>query len=321
MNQVLITIAIPIVKYEYLDTCINSAVNQQYKNIEIILLNNAATNSMKKNIREICLKFKDKRIRYYENESQFPPIENWNKCLGLAKGILFSILSDDDYYESDFLTELSSLYFNNMGIDVFRSRCRIVNDNDDVIDYTSISPIFESIVDFIWHRLKGFRSQFLSEFLIKKETLLDIGGFVPFKNAWGSDDATWINLISKKGIIASSPKILCNYRYSNISITSITDPSPKLMAISQFNEWFLNFYSNNYINLLSYSDKHMIESIPFLFENRINKRKRDALSNSKSALFIISYWFNNRKKFTLTLSDLLYSLAKYFYNKKAITKY
>ena len=160
-----------------------------------------------------------------------------------------------------------------------------------------------------------------SEFLIKKEALIEIGGFIPFKNAWGSDDATWINLISKKGIIASSPKILCNYRFSNVSITSITDPSPKLLAISQFNKWFLDFFSKNYNNLLSYSDKDMVESIPVLFENRINKRKRDALSNSKSALFIISYWLKNRKKFTLTLGDLQYSLAKYFFKKKVITKY
>jgi glycosyltransferase involved in cell wall biosynthesis len=315
MKEELISIAIPIVKHQFLIETIESVLSQNYNNFEIVLLNNASTDSTRIIIKEICLTYHDARIRYFENNSQLPPIENWNKCLQLAKGTLFSLLSDDDYYESDFLSELSTLYSKNKDEDVFRCRSRIVNEFNKTIDYTVLCPEKETVVDFIWHRLKGFRLQFLTEFLFKRKTLLDLGGFVSFKNAWCSDDATWINLALQKGVIITSSKILCNYRVSEKSITSISNPSPKLEAICNYNIWFKKMYFENHSKFLLNNDEYMVLSIPKFNEIRIVKLKRDALSRSKSFFSLILFWVKNKNKYFLTFSDLLYSTTKYFYNK------
>lgn len=63
-----VSIIIPVFNMEkYLDVCINSVINQTYKNIEILLINDGSTDSSE----DICLKYAslDKRIKYYYQEN------------------------------------------------------------------------------------------------------------------------------------------------------------------------------------------------------------------------------------------------------------
>ena len=54
---------------EYLDKCIDSILNQQYENLEIIFFDNFSDDRSK----EIILGFEDKRIKYFysNNNEQF----------------------------------------------------------------------------------------------------------------------------------------------------------------------------------------------------------------------------------------------------------
>lgn len=320
MKDVFISIAIPIVKDKFLHKTIQSALNQQYENFEIILLNNAKTVSQKEIIKEICLSYKDNRINYFENDFQLPPIKNWNSIINLSKGVLFAILSDDDYYDLNFLSEINKLYLKYPDTEIFRCRSRIVNELNETIDYTSIFPEQETIVDFIWHRLSGYRKQFLSEFIVRREALIEIGGFVSFENAWCSDDATWIKMVDRKGMVISTNKILCNYRYSTQSITSLANSKSKLIAINQYTLWFNMFYKINYSKFHQNNEKFMVDQIPILFLNRISKMKRDALSSSDSSINLLKNWIQNKEKCSLTYSDMIYSLIKYNYNKYFLKK-
>lgn len=316
MNTVFISIAIPIVKYKFLHKTIQSALDQKYDNFEIILLNNALIASDRNIIKEICLSYQDCRISYFENDSQLPPVENWNRILSLSKGVLFALLSDDDYYDQSLLAEINQLHSKYSDIEIFRFRSRIVDELNETIDYTSNYPEQETDIDFIWHRLSGYRKQFLSEFIVKREALIEIGGFVSFENAWGTDDATWIKIASRKGLIVSTNKLLCNYRYSAQSITSSANAISKLNAIGQYVLWFNDFFRINHENFSLSSEKYMVDQIPVLFENRILKMKRDALSSSNSVFNLINNWMKTRNKFSLTIRDLIYSIAKQIFIKK-----
>ncbi len=63
-----ISIIVPIYNVEkYLSKCIDSIVNQTYKHIEILLVNDGSTD----NSEEICLAYakKDSRIRYFKKRT------------------------------------------------------------------------------------------------------------------------------------------------------------------------------------------------------------------------------------------------------------
>ena len=54
MKETLISVVVPVYNCsKFLDTCINSLMNQDYKNIEIILVNDGS----KDNSLEICKKY------------------------------------------------------------------------------------------------------------------------------------------------------------------------------------------------------------------------------------------------------------------------
>lgn len=85
MNKVKFSILIPAYKAAYLKECIDSILSQSYPNFELVIVNDDSP----ENLDAIVKKNKDKRIRYYVNDSNVGAlnvVDNWNKCLGLAIG-------------------------------------------------------------------------------------------------------------------------------------------------------------------------------------------------------------------------------------------
>jgi glycosyltransferase involved in cell wall biosynthesis len=64
---------------DYLRECIESVLNQSYKNFEYLLVNNKSTDGS----REIALEFacKDKRVRLIDNDQFVSQLENYNGAL------------------------------------------------------------------------------------------------------------------------------------------------------------------------------------------------------------------------------------------------
>lgn len=103
----MLSVIIPIYNAEkYLDRCISSVVNQTYKDIEIILVNDYSQDSSL----EICRKWenRDKRIITINKESNIGVAGARNCGLNIAKGKYISFVDSDDYIESNMYEELIS---------------------------------------------------------------------------------------------------------------------------------------------------------------------------------------------------------------------
>lgn len=85
----LVTIAIPTYNRAnlYLTQAIESAINQTYPNLEIIISDNCSTDDTEMVIRS----FKDPRIRYFRQEKNIGGNNNFNFCLKQARGEYFFI--------------------------------------------------------------------------------------------------------------------------------------------------------------------------------------------------------------------------------------
>ena len=97
-----ISILIPVFNREdYIGDCIQSALNQTYQNIEVVIVDNASEDSTW----EICQKFaaKDLRIRIFRNDMNIGPVLNWKKCFDEAQGLYGKILFSDDLMAPDYL--------------------------------------------------------------------------------------------------------------------------------------------------------------------------------------------------------------------------
>ena len=80
-----------------LRVALDSLIEQDYPNIELIISDNASTD----NTQEICAEFMDKRrdnrIQYHRNRSNIGAIANFNRVFDLAQGEYFTWAAHDDY--------------------------------------------------------------------------------------------------------------------------------------------------------------------------------------------------------------------------------
>lgn len=76
-----------------LQVAIESILDQTYKDFEFIIINDGSTNDAE----EVILDYKDKRIRYFKNETNLKLITTLNKGLDLCRGKYIARLDSDDY--------------------------------------------------------------------------------------------------------------------------------------------------------------------------------------------------------------------------------
>lgn len=237
----LVTIAIPVYKSRFLRQAIQSAINQTYRNIEIVIVNDASP----ENVDEIVSSFEDRRIKYFTNETNIggqDPAENWNKCLEHASGEFFALLCDDDVYEDFFIDEMIGLWRNNPEISVFRSRVKMVDADNNIIDLYPSSPSWESAMDYLWSKVSRNRIQTISEFLIKTDRIKSCGGYINMPKAWCADEMS-ILTFAKEGGIAHSNKLCVSFRMSgeNISSNNSKDTIAKIEAQLLYTNWIKEF--------------------------------------------------------------------------------
>lgn len=103
-NKPLISVIVPIYKVEnYLNCCVNSIINQTYKNLEIILIDDGSPDKCGK----ICDDFKkeDTRIKVIHQKNNGVGSAR-NKGLNVCNGEYISFVDSDDYIMPDLIESL-----------------------------------------------------------------------------------------------------------------------------------------------------------------------------------------------------------------------
>ena len=103
-----ISILIPVFnRDDYVSDCIQSALNQTYKDIEIDIVDNASTDDTWNIIKKYSEK--DARVRVFRNSTNIGPVKNWMRCIDEATGEYGKILWSDDLIAPDFLEQTLSI--------------------------------------------------------------------------------------------------------------------------------------------------------------------------------------------------------------------
>lgn len=95
INTPLVTVMVPVYNVErYLERCLDSIVNQTYRNLEIVLVNDGSTDRSE----EICRQYmeRDSRIYLYSQKNQGVAAAR-NTCLDHAHGEYLAFVDSDDY--------------------------------------------------------------------------------------------------------------------------------------------------------------------------------------------------------------------------------
>ena len=96
------SVCIPTYKGEaFLAAAIDSVLAQTFDDFELIVIDDHSPDGTG----ELVTRYADSRIRYFRNEQNLGPQDNWNRCLAQARGKYFKLLPQDDLLAPDCLAQ------------------------------------------------------------------------------------------------------------------------------------------------------------------------------------------------------------------------
>ena len=107
MNQSeypLVTVGLPVFNgAAHLQLTINAILKQSYKNIELIICDNASTDETAKIAAKSA--YEDTRVRFIKNDVNIGAPNNFNRVLQESLGEFFMWAASDDLHSQDFIEE------------------------------------------------------------------------------------------------------------------------------------------------------------------------------------------------------------------------
>lgn len=299
MEQPLISVIVPVYKVEpYLDKCISSIVNQTYKNLEIILVDDGSPD----NCPAMCDAWaeKDSRIRVLHQRNQGGGAAR-NAGLDLASGRLIAFVDSDDYIAPDMYAHLYTLL--EQGVDIAEcSYVEVVGDDAvfacgyETHSYTVQEAMEEHIQDRVFRQLiwnKLYRRHVMDGIRFPTDKKID-------------DEFFTYRVLGNANALIHSTKVCYAYRQQSESVmhsmpiskriqaveaktqrhTYIKTHFPKLTDLSARDLWFTCIYQGQ-LALRELDDSAarntMADLITVLKENPISMRT----CNAKEKLWLI----------------------------------
>lgn len=100
----LVSVLIPVFNGEnHLKECVESAVRQTYRPLEIIVSDNASTDGTWNLCRALADQYTEVRIS--QNNENIGPVRNWQRCVELAQGSFGKFLYADDLLAPNYISE------------------------------------------------------------------------------------------------------------------------------------------------------------------------------------------------------------------------
>lgn len=306
------SITIPAYKQKYLNEAIESCLAQNYKDFELIIVDDASPEDLK----SVVDRFQDSRIRYYRNEKNcgaLNVVDNWNISLGYATGDYVICMGDDDRLLPNCLEEYSRLIEKYPDLDIYHGMTEIIDENSRVADMQESRPEREGMYSMISGRLRNCRLQYIGDWLFKRTALEQQNGYVNMPMAWGSDDLT-AYIIAKNQGVANTQMPVFQYRISSLTISNSGHYREK--AKIQFNVL-------NQVEALLKSGEGKTEGIEDIFRKsmlaKMPELKRLSISNymrsdmrSKGRMVGLVWWLRYIHQFNLSKKEVIKVWIKSF---------
>jgi len=203
----LVSILIPTFnRPEYCKLALDSALNQTYKNIEIIVGDDSTNDETEQLMRENYLN-KYRNIKYYHNEKNLGQFDNDIKLYEMAKGEYINFLMDDDLFEETKIEKMMNYFIfdEKQEITLVTSHRAVIDSNGEIKEiFKGTDKIFndnmvidgKELGDFILMNIYNCIGE-PTTVLFRKDKLIEpFGVFNGRRYGCNVDQASWLNLLS-----------------------------------------------------------------------------------------------------------------------------
>jgi glycosyltransferase involved in cell wall biosynthesis len=136
MNYSKISIVTPSYNQEqFLERTILSVINQNYPNLEYIIIDGGSTDGSV----DIIKKYQ-KYLAYWISERDSGQSEAINKGFQKATGEIYAYLNSDDILELNVLKRINEIFTTQKKLDLIYSNCKIIDENDHILRLSIALP-------------------------------------------------------------------------------------------------------------------------------------------------------------------------------------
>ena len=228
---------------ELLMRAINSVQSQDYKNIELIIVDDASSDGTKEMMSEYVNNHKN--VKYFRTEKSRGACYNRNVAIENAEGYYITGLDDDDYFEPERVSQLVSHFDEN--------KYSCVTSAIVAFDHNGFKKAFHRREKIITLNALLHLNHIGNQVLTTKKRLIEVGGFdVDFLACQDYD--LWVRLVSKFGPCKRIAYQSYNM-YVGDSHLRISTSANKEIGHKQFLEKHKNLMSRSAIRAFNYATK------------------------------------------------------------------
>lgn len=199
--QPLVSILLPCYNAEkYLKYSLDSILNQDYKNLEILCINDGSTDSTLEILN--VYRSADQRIVIIDNETNLGLINSLNKALKLVKGDYFARMDADDFSASDRISKQISFMQATPSIDLVSSAYNYFFFEDQKRAYVPSIAIKPNALKF----LSLFCTPLTHASVLGKSSLIQKGLYIYDKNYPYAEDYELFSRLAWNGVKMSTMK-------------------------------------------------------------------------------------------------------------------
>ncbi|MGQ9677257.1 MAG: glycosyltransferase, partial [Chloroflexota bacterium] len=204
--NLLVSILIPAYNPKYFRTALESALNQTYRNLEVVVCDDCPTDTIAAIVADYS---SDERIRYHRNKPRLGAYENYLKCFSMSTGDYIKFLNDDDVLHPSCVErmvrclqqwpDVTLVTSHRQRVDILGNHLPDIEatmspvSRDSLIDGVSLANVVLSTqLNFIGEpSTVMFRKRDLAG---TRPNILSFGGR---RVTWNVDVAMWLNLLGK----------------------------------------------------------------------------------------------------------------------------
>lgn len=205
---------------KYLERAILSVLEQDYPDIEYIIVDPGSTDGS----REIIQKYSD-QIAKIILEPDNGPADGLNKGFRFASGDIFGYINSDDYYLPSAITKIVQYFNKHPDIDVVSGNAHVINSYNDIIRYTYSDRY--SLLGYAY----GFSNLIQPSSFCRAEAFHKTQGF-NIENHSNWDSELIIDLSLNRAKFARISVYLSAYRIHETSITGSGNMDKEIKAYS-----------------------------------------------------------------------------------------
>ncbi|MDH0292547.1 glycosyltransferase [Pseudomonas sp. GD04087] len=200
-----VSVVLPVYNGEaFLGECLDSLLAQSLKDFEVLLINDASTDSSQ----EICQQYqsRDKRIRYIENSTNLGTASTTNLGHRLAQGDYIAHADQDDISEPQRLGWQVNFLKNNPSICMASGQMRAFGSSSGALSAPQLDA------DIKTNFLPAMHNLFNPTIMIRKSFIEEHAlSFDPIQKG-AADYGFFVNSMCRGGKFANLPKTLLSYR-------------------------------------------------------------------------------------------------------------